>query len=95
MVNFLAQVSCLWVLLCLPGLIVVTSHLILENLFHVDSFKQELVKVNETEIACYENKDEYYHIVQASRFWIEGNRLIECIKKILNFSSYRNYIHCF
>ena len=94
MVNFLAQVSCLWVLLCLPGLIVVTSHLILENLFHVDSFKQELVKVNETEIACYENKDEYYDIVQASRFWIEGNWWIYYIWKILNiFSSFRNDIH--
>ena len=74
MANFIFQVICAWVLLCVPGLIVVSSHLFFGNIFDMDPIdKNEISEdINEMETTCYENKEEYYPVVASSRFWIEG-----------------------
>ena len=75
MANFLLQATCLWMLLCLPGLILVSYHILLGKSSYVNSFEEDKGYENidnRTEIACYEKKDDYYAAVEKSRFWIEG-----------------------
>ena len=76
MANFIFQVICAWVLLCVPGLIVVSSHLFFGNIFDLDPIDKNKINedTNEIEITCYENRGEYIPIVASSRFWIEGKK---------------------
>ena len=74
MANFILQVICAWVLMCVPGLIVVSSHLFFGEIFDIETNEQnkDNEKENVLDITCYEDKKEYFPIVRSSRFWIEG-----------------------
>ena len=74
MANFIFQVVCAWVLLCVPGLIVVSSHLFFGDNIYIYSNETDKnnENVNENDITCYEDTEEYFPIVMSSRFWIEG-----------------------
>ena len=76
MANFIFQVICAWVLLCVPGLIVVSSHLFFGDSIYIDSNEtnKNNKNANEIDITCYEDTEEYFPIVMSSRFWIEGIR---------------------
>ena len=72
MASFLVQVSCLWLLLCVPGLMVVTSYIIFGRLFDLGIFNQ--TKDAEEDTVCYESKEDYSVTVSDSRYWIEGKK---------------------
>ena len=82
MSNYLAKVICLWMILCIPGLIVVSSHIFFGRKSDVNSSAEKIMfenQKNDTEFACYEKKDDFYasnftykDAIRAYRFWIEG-----------------------
>ena len=74
MANFILQVTCAWVLMCVPGLIVVSSHLFFGEIFDTEPIdkNKDSKKANIADITCYEDTKEYFPIVRSSRFWIEG-----------------------
>ena len=84
MANFIFQVICAWVLLCVPGLIVVSSHLFFGDSIYIDSNEtnKNNENANEIDITCYEDTEEYFPIVMSSRFWIEGIRFFIINQKI-------------
>ena len=83
MANFILQVTCAWVLMCVPGLIVVSSHLFFGEIFDTEPIEKnkDRKEANIADITCYEDTKEYFPIVRSSRFWIEGmdNFLIHSI----------------
>lgn len=70
MACFLVKVSCLWMLICVPGLIVVTSYKAFGRVFGFSNQTKDATK--DEDIACYESIKEYSSIVHKSRYWIEG-----------------------
>ena len=73
MASFLVQVSCLWMLLCVPGLIVLTSHIFFGRVFDFGVFNQTKEATKDEDIVCHESKKDYSATVRDSRYWIEGN----------------------
>ena len=74
MANFILQVTCAWVLMCVPGLIVVSSHLFFGEIVDTEPIvrNKDSKDANIADITCYEDRKEYFPIVISSRFWIEG-----------------------
>ena len=72
MASFLVQVSCLWMLLCVPGLTVITSHIFFGRVFDFGFFNQTKDATKDEDIACHESKKDYSATVRDSRYWIEG-----------------------
>ena len=74
MANFILQVTCAWVLMCVPGLIVVSSHLFFGEIFDTGPIEKnkDSKDANIADTTCYEDSKEYFPIVFQSRFWIEG-----------------------
>ena len=74
MANFILQVTCAWVLMCVPGLIVVSSHLFFGDIGDTEPIEKnkDSKEANIADTTCYEDRKEYFPIVISSRFWIEG-----------------------
>lgn len=89
MANFILQVICVWVLMCVPGLIVVSSHLFFGDIFDIEPIDKsnDSEDTNAADISCYENTTQYLPIILSSRFWIEGMITYKSVRSLNTFLS--------